>query len=800
MSQVFDSEDPGLPNFPSADQLPWSDYDFSDDDDDSNDKNGIENDNSDDGEGDEDRDNKNLKMARLKSNVSSLRMSRKGSIFNSLFRFGSRKESNDDIKPGNDLERQSHHNYNEEDDGDEYAVQFDSEDHVEDVSAIDIPEYQPHKPIVSILNDPAASPKATADDINTTNSTTAPNKAKRKRRRRHRNGNARKYAGSKSKKERVGWEPGVNIETTNVVLKTPGSRITITDYSEIRYRVTKYNLHSEMNPKYNKYTNGMDNSGEIIPHGLFSDDEDEYDNESIRSSLNHDEGFNEFLDYMDKVAKSKEEVGSAIQDRPKWSKVRWINVVGISWEAIRLLAKHYDLHPLAIEDMIDIPQRTKMDVYKNHLFVVVPLIKLIKTKMKAPVESIYKIACRKLNLDEELWLSTNEKGDGGDGGSYDLIRPKTIATRTALAHELAKNPRKSNPGMKRHNSGYDSNLQDDFINSIEKATDYRSLTDQSYIKSLTGKSRRKLNRVQAHRPLTSKSLMVGTEQLSMYLTKDSTILTFFEHSTPEIENAILSRLSTEYTILRESCDPSILFHSVLDATSDLLYPVLEAYQRVINEKELEILTSYVPDVRHTQSLHLMLNELAYLKSTISPIAALISQLQIQSDDANFSFLNENCKLYLNDISDHLLSFIDEISGMSSTIENLINLVFNTISVSTNNSMQQLSIVTVLFLPLTFWAGYFGMNFELFHELKFDVSFYWKVAVPFTAGLMLLVMYRSVWRFAVWVRKWFNKVNKNISMIYSKKKASKLKKTRESEAQSEMQNWKRFSKLKKRHKN
>lgn len=800
MSEVFDSEDPRLPNLPTADQLPWSDYDFSDEEEASGEKNDSESGRADEDDDIEDQDAERecLKMHKHKSAVSSLRMSRKGSIFNSIFKFGSRKGSHDPEKCS-DLEDQSYRVRDDADeyDGDDYAVHFDSEDHVEDSDVGEREHHNEAKPIVSILNDPNNPPVPTDTTVVTEPSTGTTHRKKRKKRaRRHRRGNSRKYAGSKSKKERVGWEPGVNIETTNVVLKTPGSRITITDYSESRYRVTRYNLFSEMNPKYNKYTSDGDNQGGLIPHGMFSDDEED-EVESMRSHSPKDEAFQEFLDYMDKVAQSKQEVGAAIENRPKWCKVRWINVVGISWEAIRLLAKHYDLHPLAIEDMIDIPQRTKMDVYKNHLFVVVPLIKLIKTKMRAPAESLYKLACRKLNLDEELWLPNHANTSApSDGRDFEVMRPKTIATRTALAHELEKRPRKGST-VHRRDSGLRSS-QDEFISSIENATSYRSLTDQSYFSSLSEKSRRKLARVQAHRPLTEKSLMVGIEQLSMYLTKDNTVLTFFEHSTPEIENAILTRLSTDYTILRESCDPSILFHSVLDATSDLLYPVLEAYLRAINEKELEILTSYVPDVRHTQSLHLMLNELAYLKSNISPIAALVAQLQAQSDDVNFPFLNENCKLYLNDISDHLLSFIDEISGMSSTIENLINLVFNTISVSTNNSMQQLSIVTVLFLPLTFWAGYFGMNFELFGALKYDVAYYWKLAVPFTAGLMLIVMYRSVWRFGVWSRKWLQRSVNQLNNLYTRREAAKKRKLLASEAQKERQRWHKFFKQRKNH--
>ncbi|CAG8523613.1 3235_t:CDS:10 [Acaulospora morrowiae] len=57
------------------------------------------------------------------------------------------------------------------------------------------------------------------------------------------------------------------------------------------------------------------------------------------------------------------------QERPKDSKVRWINVDGISWDVIKVLAIHYDLHPLSVEDIMQGSQRVKMDPYHNHIYV-----------------------------------------------------------------------------------------------------------------------------------------------------------------------------------------------------------------------------------------------------------------------------------------------------------------------------------------------------------------------------------------------------------------------------------------------
>jgi len=53
-------------------------------------------------------------------------------------------------------------------------------------------------------------------------------------------------------------------------------------------------------------------------------------------------------------------------DRPQWAKVRWINVDGLNWQCIKLLATKYNLHRLAIEDLLSV-QRTKMDLYSDRI-------------------------------------------------------------------------------------------------------------------------------------------------------------------------------------------------------------------------------------------------------------------------------------------------------------------------------------------------------------------------------------------------------------------------------------------------
>ncbi|ODV87923.1 hypothetical protein CANARDRAFT_215890 [[Candida] arabinofermentans NRRL YB-2248] len=537
-----------------------------------------------------------------------------------------------------------------------------------------------------------------------------------RRRRRKGRRRRRQYAGSKAKKERAAWEPGIDIYTTNVVLKSPGSAITITDYSESRYRVEHYEIYAEY-----PGSSSQDDMVDIPRHIFMSDNEDEnYDVDDYVPEAN-EKAAHEFIN---KAIDSKKRFEHGLHNRPTWSKVRWINVNGLSWEAISSIGEYFDLHRLSIEDMVDIPQRTKSDIYTNHLFVVLPLMKLMNVK--------------KTKIDKrKFWFSTKEE----ENEENQKEREKQIHINSSLSEQ------------------------------IENTKDIKKLTDVTFVpmSKRNGRSR-KLQYIESKRPLNSKGLGVGIEQVSMFLTDNNTVISFFEHSGNEIEKAILYRLSSDYTILRESCDTSILFESILDSIIDLTYPVITAYNRRLDDFEIDILIN--PTIEHTQELHLMINELSILKSKILPISNTVNQLK---DKNNFGdFISENSNLYLSDISDHLLSFIDGIDSMSRTIENLVDLIFNTLSVETNNSMQQLSLITVIFLPLSFWAGYFGMNFKSFGNIEQNVSFYWKLTIPFTAGLLLLIMWKDVYKLLNHYRKL---IIRYIADYKSKKIAKERKKAR-----------------------
>ncbi|KAJ3016456.1 hypothetical protein HKX48_004031 [Thoreauomyces humboldtii] len=226
---------------------------------------------------------------------------------------------------------------------------------------------------------------------------------------------------------------------------------------------------------------------------------------------------------------------------------------------------------------------------------------------------------------------------------------------------------------------------------------------------------------------------VNVEQLNVFLMRDGTLISIFQNDGLSATNPLYGRLEEQGTLIRNCEDASFLLFALIDVVTDHFFPIVDAYKR-----QLDLLEAYVlqePIAEATKELHLIAKELAVLRKTLMPTRTLVASLRengkalyTSTDPVATPFISKLARTYLADVRDHASTVVDGLEGFEGDARNLIDLIFNTTSHSTNEAMRTLALVSLIFLPISFLAGVFGMNFDHFPELHSDTSAFWSLGV------------------------------------------------------------------------
>jgi magnesium transporter len=220
-----------------------------------------------------------------------------------------------------------------------------------------------------------------------------------------------------------------------------------------------------------------------------------------------------------------------------------------------------------------------------------------------------------------------------------------------------------------------------------------------------------------------------SEQVSLFLGPDF-VITFQERPGDCLE-PVRERIRKQETRVREA-DAGYLAYAILDAVTDHYFPILEAYGERLEVLEDRIVAR--PDRGVVAEIHDMKRELLYVRRAIWPQREALNTL-VRDEIPHIS---AETRLYLRDCYDHSVRIIDLLETYREVCSDLMDLYLSSISNRMNEIMKVLTIISTLFIPLTFVVGVYGMNFDTqaspwnMPELK------WPFGYPLCVALMIAI--------------------------------------------------------------
>jgi magnesium transporter len=226
-----------------------------------------------------------------------------------------------------------------------------------------------------------------------------------------------------------------------------------------------------------------------------------------------------------------------------------------------------------------------------------------------------------------------------------------------------------------------------------------------------------------------------TEQVSLFLGPNF-LVTFFERPGDCLE-PVRERLRKGVNPLRrEGAD--CLMHAVVDAIVDNYFPFLERLGELVEDMETEVLAR--PSRSTLARVHDIRRDLLDVRRCTWPLRDAVSSLLRDENP----LVGKATQLYLRDCCDHVVFVIDVLEAYRELIGQIMEVYVSTVNTRLNEVIKVLTVVATIFIPLTFIASLYGMNFKWMPELNWPWGYpaVWGVMILVTVGMLLFFRHKG----------------------------------------------------------
>lgn len=229
---------------------------------------------------------------------------------------------------------------------------------------------------------------------------------------------------------------------------------------------------------------------------------------------------------------------------------------------------------------------------------------------------------------------------------------------------------------------------------------------------------------------------IHAEQISLLLGKN--FVFSFQEKTGDCFDDIRMRIRKSKGRIRKF-GPDYLVYTLLDAIVDSYFSILEKFGDQIEDLEDEVLDN--PTKKTREKIYSVKREMIFLRKSIWPLREVIGGLARSESD----LISDATKIYLKDVYDHTIQVIDTVESFRDMATSLLDSYLSSLSNKMNEIMKVLTIFAAIFIPLTFFSGVYGMNFEHMPELAHEYGYFiWWGCIIVLTTIMIVIFKKKKW--------------------------------------------------------
>ena len=226
---------------------------------------------------------------------------------------------------------------------------------------------------------------------------------------------------------------------------------------------------------------------------------------------------------------------------------------------------------------------------------------------------------------------------------------------------------------------------------------------------------------------------IKVEHVSMIIGPN--YLISFQEDVGDVFDPVRERILREGGRIRKN-GPDYLAYALIDDIVDNYFVVMEKIEEQVENLEEELVVSATRE--SVWKINGLKKDMIFLRKAVWPLREVITSLE----RAESSLIKESTHIYLRDVYGHTIQVIDTLETLRDMVSGMLDIYLSSLSYKMNEIMKVLTLIATIFIPLTFVAGVYGMNFQYMPELTWEYGYFTVWGVMIIMVLLMLVYFRN----------------------------------------------------------